>query len=71
MALKEYAFKYGRGEIRFPLDPTQVKGELRIKDFPPLPANFGSKIFLLFRHRKPPFWKPSAVRSVPNPSAKS
>jgi len=38
MALKEYAFKYGRGEIRFPLDPAQVKGELRIKDFPPLPA---------------------------------
>ena len=37
MASKEYAFKYGRGEIRFRLDPTQVKGELRIKDFPPLP----------------------------------
>jgi nickel-dependent lactate racemase len=37
MSSKEYAFKYGRGEIRFRLDPTQVKGELRIKDFPPLP----------------------------------
>lgn len=37
MSSKEYAFKYGRGEIRFCLDPTQVKGELRIKDFPPLP----------------------------------
>jgi lactate racemase len=36
MAAKEYAFKYGRGELRFRLDPTQVKGELRIKDSPPL-----------------------------------
>lgn len=37
MARKEYAFKYGRGEIRFLLDPARVKGELRIREFPPLP----------------------------------
>jgi len=38
MALKEYAFRYGRGQIRFHLNPAQVTGELRIRDFPPLPA---------------------------------
>jgi hypothetical protein len=54
MASKEYAFKYGRGELRFRLDPTQVKGELRIKDFPPLPDP------------EPPFSKPSAIRSGPS-----
>ena len=37
MAIKEYAFKYGEGQIRFALDPALVVGELRIKEYPPIP----------------------------------
>jgi nickel-dependent lactate racemase len=37
MARKEYTFKYGEGQIRFELDPALVEGELRIKEYPPLP----------------------------------
>ena len=36
MAVKEYAFKYGRGEMRFHLESADVNGELTIKDYPPL-----------------------------------
>jgi lactate racemase len=42
MDRKEYAFKYGRGEMRFQLDPAQVMGELTINDFPPLPNPAGA-----------------------------
>ena len=36
MAIKEYAFKYGRGEMRFNLESANVIGELTIQDHPPL-----------------------------------
>jgi lactate racemase len=36
MAMKEYAFKYGDGVMRFGLDSSLVDGELKIKEFPPL-----------------------------------
>ena len=37
MTTKEYAFKYGEGQIRVALDPALVAGELRIKEHPPIP----------------------------------
>jgi len=37
MTKQEYAFKYGEGQIRFALDPGLVAGELRIKEYPPIP----------------------------------
>ncbi len=37
MATQEYAFKYGKGQICFALDPALVWGELRIKEYPPIP----------------------------------
>jgi len=36
MATEEYQFKYGKGEVRFHLDPQLVVRELKIKDYPPL-----------------------------------
>jgi nickel-dependent lactate racemase len=62
MALKEYAFKYGRGEIRFGLEPAQVKGELLIKDFAPLPD---PKAAILDALRHPIGSKP--LREIPRP----
>ena len=37
MTKQEYTFKYGEGQIRFALDPGLVAGELRIKEYPPIP----------------------------------
>ena len=37
MTNQEYAFKYGEGQIRFALDSGLVAGELRIKEYPPIP----------------------------------
>src|SRR3972149_6985084 len=37
MTKQEYAFKYGEGQIRFALDPGLVAGELRIKEYSPIP----------------------------------
>ena len=37
MTKQECVFKYGEGQIRFALDPGLVAGELKIKEFPPLP----------------------------------
>ena len=35
--MKEYTMKYGKGEVKFSLDPTLVKEELFINEFPALP----------------------------------
>jgi len=37
MTKQEYTFRYGEGQIRFALDPGLVAGELRIKEYPPIP----------------------------------
>ena len=37
MATKEYAFKYGEGQMRVALDSGLIAGELRIKEYPPIP----------------------------------
>jgi len=37
VVLKEYAFKYGKGEIKFQVDTDNVIGELVIKDYPVQP----------------------------------
>ena len=36
MAIREYALRYGKGEIRFPLEADWVAEELKIKDYPML-----------------------------------
>ena len=35
--MKEYSFKYGKGEVKFSLDPALVMDELVINEFPALP----------------------------------
>ncbi len=37
MATKEYSLKYGKGYVKFSLDPSLVVGELRIREAPVLP----------------------------------
>jgi nickel-dependent lactate racemase len=37
MATKEYSLKYGKGYVKFSLDPALVTGELKIKTAPVLP----------------------------------
>lgn len=34
--MQEYTMKYGRGKVSFSLNPAQVKGELKIKEYPVL-----------------------------------
>ena len=35
--MKEYSFKYGKGSVKFSLDPALVLDELVINEFPALP----------------------------------
>ena len=37
MTPQEYAFRYGGGQMQVALDPGLVAGELRIKEYPPIP----------------------------------